>query len=171
MISGDSAGANAAIAILRYITEFGADLNIPAPSAAWLWSPWVQPADSIHSAALHKNKNYGTDYLSFPFTEWGSYAYAGVAGPAVLSSPYISHKGKPFNTGVPIWVDTGSSEVLYFDDVEWANMMKDNGNNVTLHVTKNAPHDILLVGGQLGFNKEATGAAKDAGEWLRSARK
>jgi acetyl esterase/lipase len=172
ILSGDSAGANAAMSILRYIKEYGDELAIPAPAAALLWSPWVEPANTIHNT-LANNPNYGTDYVSFPFTAWGSHAYAGFAGPSILASPYIGHKGKnkAFKTEVPLWVNVGGGEVLYFDGVEWAENMKEVGNNVTLDVTPNVPHDIMLVGPDVGFAKEAAVTAKRAGEWLRSLKK
>ncbi|KAF2745368.1 alpha/beta-hydrolase, partial [Sporormia fimetaria CBS 119925] len=171
VLSGDSAGANAAISLLRYITEYGEKLDIPAPSAAWLWSPWVSPKSSIHREQLHSNRNYGSDYLSYNFTAWGGYAYAGSAGPEFLESEYISHGGKPFRTHTPLWVNTGGAEVLYFDDCEWANMMMKAGNDVTLDVEEKVPHDVLLVGASLGFDAEATACAKRAGLWLKEARK
>jgi acetyl esterase/lipase len=75
---------------------------------------------------------------------------------------------KMFKTDVPIWVNTGGAEILYFDNKEWAEKMREAGNDVTLMVEKIVPHDVLLVGDILGFGKEATNSAKHAGEWLRS---
>jgi acetyl esterase/lipase len=37
VLSGDSAGANLCIALLRYIKDYGTELNIPNPSACLLW--------------------------------------------------------------------------------------------------------------------------------------
>ncbi|KAF2269615.1 alpha/beta-hydrolase [Lojkania enalia] len=170
ILSGDSAGANLAISLLRYIVEYGTDLNIPNPSAALLWSPWINPADTSDEYT-RTNPNYNTDYLSYPFTKWGADAYAGLAGTSALSSPYVSHKKRAFKTEVPIFVNTASAELLYFDDVEWVDTMKEAGNNVTLDIAPNAPHDILLMGKALGFDKEAARAAERAGEWLKSVRK
>tara|TARA_R110002003_G_scaffold3_22_gene120 strand:- start:9794 stop:10921 length:1128 start_codon:yes stop_codon:yes gene_type:complete len=167
ILSGDSAGANAAIALLRYLADYGAELNIPNPAAALLWSPWVDPSDTSCSY-VHNNANYHTDFLSPPFTQWGSKAYAGLPGLNTLSQPYVNAKLKPFKTDVPIWVTTGGAEVLYFDDVEWYEKAKAAGNDVTLHVEPNVPHDILLVGDPMGFAKEATNSAKKAGEWLKN---
>lgn len=119
---------------------------------------------------MHNNPNYATDYLSLPFTVWGSGAYAGSGGKAVLKSPYVTHKNQTFKTPVPLFVNTGSAEILYFDDCEWAEKMKEAGNDVTLDVEKHVPHDVLLLGNILGFDKEATACAKRAGEWLISKR-
>jgi acetyl esterase/lipase len=166
VLSGDSAGGNLAIALLRYITEHGAALSIPNPGAALLWSPWIDPSDDSNS--LESNPNYATDYLSHPFTVWGVNAYRGQGGTKNLESPYAVHKMATFSTSVPLFVNTGSGEVLYFDDVEWAEKMLKAGNDVTLDVEKNVPHDILLVGNILGFDKEAQACAKRAGDWLRT---
>jgi acetyl esterase/lipase len=171
VLSGDSAGANAAISLLKYISQYGADLDIPTPSAALLWSPWVHPKDGLQKSKLVGNKNYGTDYLSYPFTRWGCHAYAGAKGVQVLDSEYASHKGKPFQTPVPMFVNTGGAELLFHEDVEWAEMMQKEGNRVQVDIEEIAPHDVLLVGGNLGFDKEATACAKRAGEWLREVRK
>jgi acetyl esterase/lipase len=162
VLSGDSAGANLAMSLLRYIAEYGSDLGIPNPGACLLWSPWVNPADS----SVRENANFHTDYLSPAFTTWGSAAYAGLPGLSVLSQPYINQKAKMFKTEVPIWVNTGSAEMLFFDDKEWAEKMKGAGNDVTLMIEENVPHDILLVGDLLGFASEATNSAKKAGEWI-----
>jgi acetyl esterase/lipase len=166
VLSGDSAGANLAISLLRYIAEYGAELSIPNPSACLLWSPWVDPSDTSCSY-VHDNANYHSDYLSPAFTVWGSSAYAGLPGLSILSQPYINQKAKMFKTEVPMWVHTGSAEMLLFEDKEWAEKMKEEGNDVTLMVEEGVPHDILLVGDILGFADEATHSAKMAGEWMR----
>jgi acetyl esterase/lipase len=165
ILSGDSAGANLSISLLKYIAEHGADLDISNPSACLLWSPWIGPDAS--ASYVHDNDNYATDYLSPPFTYWGSTAYAGPAGLQTLSQPYISHKDRTFRTEVPLWVHTGGAEVLFYDDKEWVEKMQGAGNDVTLCVEKNAPHDVVLMGKILGFDKEATNGVKQAGEWVR----
>jgi acetyl esterase/lipase len=167
ILSGDSAGGNLVISLLRYLSEYGAELDIPNPAACLLWSPWIDPSDTSCSY-VYDNANYHTDYLSPAFTKWGSAAYAGLPGLASLAQPYINHKMKMFKTEVPMWVNTGGAELLYFDDKEWAETMKDAGNDVTLDVEKHVPHDVLLVGDMLGFGREATNVAKHAGEWLRN---
>jgi acetyl esterase/lipase len=171
VFSGDSAGGNAAIALLRYIVEYGRELGIPNPGAALLWSPWVEPAESVHEEKLLANRNYGTDYLPHTFTSWGGRAYAGAAGLEILKSPYISMKGKPFKTEVPMWMNTGGLEILCGDDLAWAEGMNKAGSEVEIDVEEKAPHDILLLGDNLGFDAEANACAKRAGEWLKGLRK
>ncbi|KAI8931575.1 hypothetical protein NX059_011229 [Plenodomus lindquistii] len=170
IISGDSAGGNAAISILRYISEYGSDLGIPSPSAALLWSPWIDPADTSGSY-VYDNDNYATDFLCTPFTVWGTSAYAGLAGVDNLNQPYVTHKNRTFRTETPLFVNTGGCEVLYGDDVEWAGNMEKAGNNVKLDVEKTAPHDIISLGNIIGFGTEASNCAKRAGEWLKEVRR
>ncbi|KAI0965433.1 hypothetical protein F4678DRAFT_485354 [Xylaria arbuscula] len=43
MLAGDSAGGNLTIAVLRYISEHGAELNVPSPKCCALFSPWTPP--------------------------------------------------------------------------------------------------------------------------------
>jgi len=45
------------------------------------------------------------------------------------------------------------------------------GNRVELLVKEAMPHDIILVGGLLGFHREAAECVKKAGEFLRENRK
>lgn len=43
IFAGDSAGGNLAVALLRYLREYGSAVNIPTPKCAILFSPWVEP--------------------------------------------------------------------------------------------------------------------------------
>ncbi|CAE7212380.1 hypothetical protein P3342_012371 [Pyrenophora teres f. teres] len=166
VVSGDSAGGNLATVLLRYLSEYGSELNLPTPLAALLWSPWIDPSNTSCSY-VHDNPNYKTDILSPPFTQWGSIAYAGLSGLQTLSQSYISQKDKTFKCEVPMWVNVGGAEVLYFDVVEWSQKMQEAGNDVQLDIDEYAPHDILAQGNILGFDKEAVEMAKRAGVWLK----
>lgn len=44
-ISGDSAGGNLCLALLRYIAD-NPKAAMPSPGCAFLWSPWVDPVYS-----------------------------------------------------------------------------------------------------------------------------
>lgn len=170
IISGDSAGGNLVISLLRYFEEYGPDLGIPKPSAALLWSPWIDPSDTSASY-VYDNDHYVSDYLSPPFTSWGTQAYAGLAGEPTLSQPYISHRNRTFKTTVPLFVNVGGAEILYYEVVKWSGIMKAAGNSVTLDEEKYAPHDIVPLGNLIGFATEATNCAKRVGEWLREVHK
>lgn len=171
ILSGDSAGANCAIALLRYIAAYGGELAIPQPGAALLWSPWVNPTDG-DTSYTQNNPHYASDYIAPSFTTWGVCAFAGqdppLAGPSMIASnPYANAKVSGFRTPVPLFVNVGGAEVLYFDGKEWADMMRKEGSAVHLDVTEGACHDLLAVAGLLGMEKKATEMAKSAGEWLK----
>ncbi|KAL9000457.1 MAG: hypothetical protein Q9169_000974 [Polycauliona sp. 2 TL-2023] len=165
ILSGDSAGANLAIALLRYITDHPDDL--PKPKAALLWCAWVNPGSSLSPNPCTSNRNYHTDFLQDAFAEWGVRAYA--PAPLDATGPYISPLNHPFRCeGIPMWMQFGECEILADDIGKFAKGMREvEGNEVELHEDKGAPHDIFLVGGRLGFNETAENMAKAMGKWLK----
>jgi acetyl esterase/lipase len=167
-ISGDSAGGNLALTLLRYIALHGDEVSLPWPGCAWLWSPWVDVASAMDGKNILASQQYGTDYLVPAFGHWGSWAYCGTQD---SKNPFITHLGNPFACKSPIFIQTGRAEVLYDDDTEIAKQFKSIASNtVELLVQQDVPHDIMLVGPVIGFTKEAADAAKVAGEFLRANR-
>ena len=147
ILCGDSAGGNLAIALLRYIQEFGDNIGVPPPRCAALFSPWVSPFDLDRV----NNRNRHSDYLPTSFLRWGSHAYAGDL-PNAVSHPYISPLGQPFASATPIFINTGSAELFCDADIRWAEEMKAvEGNVIELHLEDGACHDTLFAGGLLGF--------------------
>ncbi|KAI4133639.1 MAG: hypothetical protein LQ338_000151 [Usnochroma carphineum] len=166
ILSGDSAGANLVIALLRHIVENPGVM--PKPRAALLWCAWVNPGGSMTPRSCSENPRYGTDVLSDVFAEWGIRAYA--PPPAVdPHDRYVSPRDHPFKCeGVSMWVQFGSLEILAGDIVRFAEgMRKIEGNEVELHEDENAPHDIFLMGGRLGFHEKAEKMAAAMGAWLK----
>lgn len=176
ILSGDSAGGNLAIALLRYIAAFGAPLGLDAPAAALLWSPWVNPASGDPGPLLN-NPNFGSDILSVPFLSWGHKAYTHTYTSASSSSgtsekvdktesPYINAALEPFHTSAHVWVSVGGREVLCADGAAWVEGMRSvKGNRVEIDVEEAAPHDVLLLGREVGFVGEAREMAGRAGRW------
>ena len=66
ILSGDSAGANLAIALVRYAAE-NPDI-VPTPSATLLSSPWVDMSDKRQDPSV--SKNYHTDYIMPHLFNW-----------------------------------------------------------------------------------------------------
>ncbi|MCJ1305482.1 hypothetical protein MMC08_008296 [Hypocenomyce scalaris] len=167
VVSGDSAGGNLALGLLRYLSDHG---NLfPSPTVAWLWSPWVNIAGSADPRSVDTNRHYSTDFLSGVFPAWGARTYV----PDSLSAthPYISPLDHPFESKTPIWIQTGGVEILYDDNVKLADQLRGiDGNKVELVVEPYAPHDIISVGDKLGFEAEANRVAKKAGEFLENER-
>ncbi|KAL6915478.1 hypothetical protein FSHL1_006929 [Fusarium sambucinum] len=164
VLSGDSAGGHLVISLLRYIEE-----HLPAtpvPRAAMLWSPWIDIAGSASADHVLHRKNYHTDYLPAGFAEWATESFA-PRGIVDRSGPYITLNSQPFRTTTNLWVHVGDLELLYDEVVEWAHDMRDAGNDITLRVEPDAPHDIVESGYLNGFRKEGEQAVLAAAKWLQ----
>ncbi|TVY83680.1 Esterase [Lachnellula suecica] len=146
IISGDSAGGNIAVALLRYISlEKGI---LPSPGGCALWSPSIDLATQ-NPNGIDLHRNFKTDYLSGSTLAWGIGLY--IPKSMDLMGPWFSPLRHPFATKVPIWMMTGVAEVLTDTIVEFASRMKDiAGNRIGLYEVQNAPHDIFLVGDLMG---------------------
>ncbi|TPX16118.1 uncharacterized protein E0L32_004113 [Thyridium curvatum] len=166
ILSGDSAGANLALGLLRYIHEHGKEQAIPAPGAVALWSPWVD-IDAALTTDMRKSPNYKTDYLSRAFGRWGAMAISGskAVDPA---DPYLSPLHHPFKLGeaIPMFIHEGEREVLSDDIRLFSQRHRDAGWAVHLVTSPNAPHDIILLGPRIGFAAEAEQAAREAGKFF-----
>jgi acetyl esterase/lipase len=169
-ISGDSAGGNLALTLLRYVAVHGEEVGLPSPGCIWLWSPWVDLEAARDPKNISQSAQYSTDYLGTGFGAWGVNTFCPQGKGIDGASPWISPLNNPFETKTPIWIQTGDAEILYDDNVKIAEQFKGAGNKVGLEVTKGVPHDIILVGVLIGFTEEAAEAAKKAGEFLRTER-
>ncbi|KAF3021440.1 hypothetical protein E8E14_006494 [Neopestalotiopsis sp. 37M] len=158
VLCGDSAGGNLMTALLRYIEEFGTQLNIGLPKCVAVVSPWVAPFDYETS----KLNNYNQDFLPKSLLSWGAHTYAGDLPP---SNKYITPLGNPFATSVPIYATVGTAEIFHDAVQQWAEQMKQvEGNKVVSDTVDAALHDIFLVGEIMGFvdsAKQIVAAIKD----------
>lgn len=170
VLSGDSAGANLALSLTKYLTDNGSSIGLDTPLATLLWSPWVSPGRSITAEAFNSSPNINTDYITAAFGMWGAATYKpSPRSGLTLDDPYIDFTGNPFKTPVPIYVSTGECEVLFHDDVKLAEDMSEmEGNRVELAVEDYAVHDTILTGKLVGFEKEAEQGARKAGRFLRN---
>lgn len=166
-ISGDSAGGNLALALLRYIHEHGKNLGMEPPASVWLFSPWIDVEAGLDKTNIAKSPQYTTDYLTAGFGQWGASAFSEKADP---KNPYLTPLGNTWASKSPIYIQTGRAEVLYDDNIALAKQFEASGSTVKLLVQPKCPHDIILVGNLVGFEKEAQIAAKQAGEFLRANR-
>ncbi|ESZ89617.1 hypothetical protein SBOR_10001 [Sclerotinia borealis F-4128] len=169
VVSGDSAGGNLVLALLRYIHD-NPEAGLPNPGCAWLWSPWVDPISTLVDGAFEFSPRAATDYLDGGFGIWGAEGLAPLEGTGVeLAHPNISFLGNAFKTPTPLFFSTGECEVLFDDDVKAYNEFTAVGNSTELQIEKNAVHDIILIGHVIGFKEEAILAVKRAGEfWERN---
>ena len=163
ILSGDSAGANLAIGLLRFINEN--DFVLPSPSSLLLWSPTTDLEAAQSPRNINNNRHSGTDFLPGEFAAWGAVGL--IKDTPYHAGPYFTPKNHPFSTNVPIWIQLGGLEILYDDGIEFAENMRHQGNAVELYVEPYANHDILYLGGTTGFKEEGLKASKIAGKFLR----
>jgi acetyl esterase/lipase len=165
VVSGDSAGGNLVIALLRHLASTVA----PGPAAALLWSPWVDLAKSLEPETMYYSPKRFTDYIPPNFASWGAKSLCPKGGPVRMDDGWISPALHPFRTKTPIWVQGSGQEILFTQIAEFANQMKQiSGNNISFHVEDVATHDIILVGNVTGFEKEAENSAGIASKWLHN---
>lgn len=166
ILSGDSAGANIALGLLRYIYEYERDVKLPPPAAVTLWSPWVDVGAALE-ADMTRSPNYKTDYLNKDFGRWGASTIS-LSAAALSGNPYLSPLRHPFKVDgrIPVFIHAGHREVLHDDIVEYARKCAEAGWQTRLHVSAGCPHDILLLGPRIGFDDAAEAAAREAGLFL-----
>lgn len=175
-LSGDSAGGNIAVALLRYLGEFGGEIGVPAPGRVVLIAPWVAPAACfprrpVGEPAVEEMRHYNSDILPRSFLQWGARTYApGGNVEATRDNPYIHALGHPFRAAAPVLVSVGEAEILSTDGAEWAReMLEYEGggvNRVEFYYEENAPHDTLLVGDSLKWEHSASLVATRIGEFI-----
>ncbi|KAI0020829.1 alpha/beta hydrolase fold-3 domain-containing protein [Xylariomycetidae sp. FL0641] len=165
-LSGDSAGGNLAIALLRWLAEHGDALGIPPPGSAAIVSGWAAPVKSLWPAiCTTSNPHYGIDMLPAELLAWGARAYARVV-PA--TDPYITPLGHPFATPVPLFFTFGTAEIFAVDGRRWVREMREvEGNVVEDNWEPGAPHDTLLLGDTLGWRENAKEVARQIGAFVR----
>ena len=153
IVSGDSAGGNLVIALLRYIE---ANKCLPKPCGAISWSPWVNVTTSA-ILAYKRSASNATDLVPWQILEWGleSYPPPSTEWPSSEVYAYVSPAQHPFSTDTPLLVQAGSAEVLLQDIRTFAKDMAGiEGNRVKYYETPHAPHDLILCGKILGMVKE-----------------
>ncbi|KAI1309565.1 FAD/NAD(P)-binding domain-containing protein [Xylaria venustula] len=163
ILSGDSAGGNIVLGLLRYIKEYGQELNIPTPAAVALWSPWTDVSAALDvTTDITQSPNYVSDYLSAEFARWGGRAVTAYG--SIEPGPYLSPLHHPFkmSTEIPMFVNGGDREVLRDDIKAFSKAFEHQDWPVHLVISKGCPHDVLLVGPRLGFHRDAEEAVQDA---------
>ncbi|RFU34163.1 hypothetical protein B7463_g2160, partial [Scytalidium lignicola] len=135
VLSGDSAGGHLALGLLRYISEHP-QLDIPAPGCAFLWSPWIDVANSSIKTHLLARETYATDYLPSAFIVWAAESIAPKRAVDV-QSPYITFSGRPFKTATRLWIHAGGLELFSKEIINFARQMAGSeGNTVELYVSE-----------------------------------
>ncbi|KAK8007842.1 hypothetical protein PG989_001832 [Apiospora arundinis] len=165
VVIGDSSGGNLIQALLRYLSEHGAEAGaVPIlwPRAAVLLSPWVAPFEY----KLADRPNFQTDFVPSSFGAWGSHCYGGDHG---VSDPYVTPLGHPLALPLPIFVNIGERELTREFMERWVEEMRGvEGNDVQLNLELGAVHDTFFLGPMLGFGESADEVAVKIGRFLRN---
>ena len=167
VLSGDSAGGNLALALLRYLEETKV---LPRPGGVVLWSPWTDLGVSLEE--LSARREDALDIVPPRLVEWACRVFLpekvgdGYEGDKVCENPYISPVRRGIETEVPIWVQIGGKEIIREDILRWVEVQKQAGARLRVYEIPNAPHDMFMAGEGLGFVKESREAAEDAVRFL-----
>lgn len=165
-LSGDSAGGNLALGLLRYLERFGGQINLPKPGRVVLISPWVNPSAVLHTD-YSKWDLFKTDYLPNSFVRWGAKTYIKQAENISEGSEWVDPLGHPFKTDTPVFLIYASRELLSVDGAQWAKEWEGAGNsNLTRHIEKDAPHDSLLVGNMTGWDHTVEETGRQIAKWV-----
>lgn len=176
ILSGDSAGGNVVLGLLRYLESTQQSVNggangsssrtntsaLPLPGGAIVFSPWVEVtpnAEEVYSAS----PNAKFDILDPKFLQWGAESYLGKNGNKGEAAPYISPLNHPFKTSVPLYIHVGAAEAFCQSIASFARGMQVIGDNrVGFCTTPKAPHDLLLTHPLFGMEGELRAAVDEA---------
>lgn len=158
-LMGDSAGANLCLALARYLNDLklaekGEDLG--QPGGMILFSPWVDMTSSGESSRSNAPYDYVSPLGSRSvrtyirhFPQSIATPYFSPSLPSIDGSPRFSHLK---NTRV--YIQTGTAELLYTEDLQLTKGMKDEGIDVRLREIKDDIHVGILF--KLKPSMEAT---------------
>ena len=162
VVAGDSAGGTVAVGLLRYVESTGA---LPPPRGVMLWSPWVDVSAPAVKASRRK-ENRRSDFLPHGLMAWGLAAVQ-PARRTLEVERYLRPLSHPFATSTPIFVNAGTAELLHDEDSRFAARMEDvPGNRVCYVETEGAPHDLVLAGMAMGFERQALEAIGRAADFF-----
>ncbi|EPS26763.1 hypothetical protein PDE_01702 [Penicillium oxalicum 114-2] len=170
ILCGDSAGANLALGLLRYMTTFHDKALLPAPKCVWLLSPWTNIPEAMNSEAWNRSPRYKTEYVPASFPAWGATLFLRELEITQSVEEHVAPIKHPFYLPSPVLVVTGGKEVLCEEHREFAQIYKSFGENdalVGFHCSEPVPHDLFMIGWIMGFKKEARECAEAAGNFLR----
>ncbi|PYH73805.1 alpha/beta-hydrolase [Aspergillus vadensis CBS 113365] len=161
-LSGDSAVGNLVLSMIRYLAEEkekGTGV-LPLPAAALLWSPWLDLTEN-GARKVDRHPRRWVDYLSGTLLDWGIRRVTPEGWKR--GHRFLSPLGNGFRTlGMPIFLQAGTEEVFFEDQVAFVEEMRALGNDIEICEVKDAPHDIFGAGNVLGFEKEAEEAMERA---------
>ncbi|KAI9037725.1 alpha/beta hydrolase [Aspergillus affinis] len=163
ILSGDSAGGNLVLALLRYLVDHPNLLSLPR--AALLWSAWINFSDMKH---INRSVNEEIDCLKAKFLQWAVNKLTDNGRSVPSTHPYLCFANSPFHVSVPIWAMVGTAESFYESNVQFVQDMRAIGNTVTLYEIPDAPHDAFIARRAYELQAEVEEATRNAWEFIQS---
>lgn len=176
ILSGDSAGGNVVLGLIRYLESTQQSGNrgtngsssrtnasaLPLPGGAIVFSPWVEVTPNA-GEAYSASPNATSDILDPKFLQWGAESYLGKNGNQGEAALYTSPLNHPFRTSVPLYIHVGAAEAFCKSVTGFARGMQETGDNrVGFRATPKAPHDLLLTHPLFGMEDELRAAVDEA---------
>lgn len=171
IVSGDSAGGNVALALLRYLqtgqaTTTNTTTALPLPRGVVLFSPWVH-VTATAAQDFDGSPTSRTDVLHSSVLEWGAAAYRPAEPLSTEILPYISPLHHPFALSVPLYIQDGALEGFHDQIAGFAQEMAEvQGNRVRFQSIPLAPHDILFSHEPFHKTKELEDSLDEARRFL-----
>ena len=154
VIGGDSAGGGLVLALLQRLRED----SVPLPTAAVLLSPWVDLAASGGTMETHERYDYldarSLDEMARLYIDGGD-----LRAP-LASSLYADLSGLP-----PMFVLSGSVELLLDQNVEFVRRAREQGVSVTHEIGPDMVHVYPLLA---DVSPTARAGVKQIGEFIRA---
>lgn len=196
-LSGDSAGANLALGMVRYMDEYGSKLQLDTGTegidsglvfnAVLIWSIFHDPTYLWHHPGAWESGWRGQrDYVHESFGLWGA---AGLLGPllhtgnkGIQAERYaqsetlntwkrfynFSGAQGAFTTKNRLWFEVGECEAMFEEQMAvWGAFAAIEGNDVGGAVQEATVHDVLLCGGMLSMESACSQAGRRVGWWMR----
>ncbi|KAM4065403.1 alpha/beta hydrolase fold domain-containing protein [Hirsutella rhossiliensis] len=161
IVSGDSAGGNLVLALLRYL-EDSPSSSLPLPGGAIIWSPWVHI--TAHAGRDYDNSRHSrSDLLIGPLLQWGAESFLPQGQVSKDTEAYTSPLHHPFKLSTPLFIHAGAAEAFHDDIKSFAEEMAQvNGHRVQFHATPLAPHNLLVTHKTFGMTEGLNVAMKEA---------
>lgn len=144
VFSGDSAGANLALALTRYLI----DNNMPLPSGVVLHSPWSDMTFSRRVTSTSFTSNQYKDILESTLAPYAVKMLTRYVGVEMINSVYLSPMSQrncrsvdTFRQFPPTFVIAGECEMLLDECVDLHHAMIKSGVRSTLHIVRRGVHD------------------------------
>ena len=157
-LAGDSAGGNLTVSVSLALREQG----LPMPAVIAAFSAWLDMRVSGESY----QKNIGKDVLVVPDALPG--VIAGYLGNASLDHPLVDVLRTDLRGLPPMYLATGTSDILESDAVTLAKNAKEAGIDVQLETPENMQHIWVCLAGNAA---EADTTLSQAATFIRSKMK